>query len=149
MATPAPETSIWLALKAQVESLSLSPALTVAYPNEDFTPPSSSGVATNYLRVFQLRNENETVTLGTTGTTRHFGILQISLICQKDKNIAIATEIAGDIAEHFKLNTVLLYSGIYVRVERPPVVGSLITNPSEPMAEIPISIRYQADTQRS
>lgn len=50
---PSIETSIWLALKARVQALVLSPALAIAWPNEAFTKPTGG-----YLRVMHVPNLN-------------------------------------------------------------------------------------------
>lgn len=149
MATPTPETAIWLALKAHVASLSLSPSLSVAYPNETFEPPSTNGQPDNYLAVSLFRNDPNPATMGTTGKNRHRGILQIMLHARKDQDFAVASEIAGDIAEHFKLTTTGTNNGFTFRVEVPPTVGSDISLANEQMMQIPISIRYVADANRS
>lgn len=151
MATPAPETAIWVALKARMASLTLSPVLPVAFTNESFTPPSSGTPERpgNYLAVQHLKNDPDVATLGSTGKTRHRGIFQIMLHCRKNQDFAVATEIAGDVADHFKLGTAMTSSGVTVRVEAPPSVGSDISDADEPLMQIPISIRWSADANRS
>lgn len=150
MATPTPETAAWLALKARVASLSLSPALPVSYPNEKFDPPSDTDGPTNYLEVSLLKNDPLVATMGTTGKTRHRGILQIVLHARKREHpLAVYTEIAGDIAEHFKLDTVMTNNGVNVRIEAPPTVGNDFSPTDAPLMQIPISIRWNADANRS
>ncbi|AVX04348.1 hypothetical protein MXMO3_01823 [Maritalea myrionectae] len=145
MATPTPEVAIWLALKARLDALTLSPALQIDYPNEHFTPPAGE----NYLSANILRNDPSFATMGSTGKTRHRGIFQIFLYAKKDQNFAVASEIAGDIAKHFEPPLDLTNNGYTVRVDRPPTVGSDISRAEDPKMRIPISIRYSADANRS
>jgi len=144
MATPTPETAIWLALKIKLQALTLSPGLTIAYPNEDFTPPTGD----NYLSTSLFRNDPLAATMGGTGKTRHMGIFQIMLHAKRNQDFAVAQEIAGDIANHFELGTSMTNNGFTVRVERPPSVGSDISRADEPLMLIPISIRWIADATR-
>lgn len=160
MATPTPETAIWLALKARVVSLALTPDLPIAFPDgqEDapgtaFTPPQdSAGKPTDYLDVRLLRNDPITFPGSVGGTNRHTGILQILLHARKDRDFSVATEICGDIAEHFKFTTpriAMTSNGYTVFVERAPTVGNDISDTNEPLMQIPISIRWQCDVART
>lgn len=152
MATPTPETEIWLALKARVASLVLSPVLPVEYPYEAFTKPTSGGIPTNYLSVRHLPNLTDIATIGQGGYNRHFGILQITVVAQRGKGAAIATEIAGDVAYHFRLTSpplAMTFGSTSVYIERPPSIGQMLDDEQKIMAEIPVTIRYYADVPRS
>lgn len=149
---PTPETSIWLALEALVDSLSLTPSLPVAMPNEDFTPPQDNGPPVqplNYLSVRHLPNTTDSATLSATGKNRHRGILQITLHARKNQHITVSKEIVGTIVDHFKLGTTSTYNSIPVRVEFPPSVAADIAPSSDALMMIPISVRYFADVSRS
>lgn len=146
MATPTPETAIWLALKTKLDALTLSPALPISYPGEKFTPPTDGS---GYLEANILRNEPGFATMGSTGKTRHRGIFQIVLHTKKAQDFAVPTEIAGDIAKHFEPPLEMTNNGYTVRVERPPTVGTDFAPSDGPKMQIPISIRYSADANRS
>lgn len=127
----------------------MSPALSVAYPNVDFTPPTSGGQPQNYLSVRRLPNTTQIASIGKRGDNRHFGILQIMLHARKDQDISVSNEIAGLIVQHFKPGTAMVSNSISVRVEMPPSVAADISKSEDPLMLIPISIRYYADVPRT
>lgn len=138
-----PEASIWLALRARVESLVLSPVYPVAWPNEGFDP---TGLLP-YIRVMHLPNVTSIASTGPKGYNRHLGILQLTLVTLKNQNLAVPTDLAGTIKEWFKFGTAMTLDGVVVRVEKPPSTGPTLIG--ETMASTSVSVRYFADVQRT
>lgn len=144
---PSIETSIWLALKGRVATLSLSPALAIAYPKEAFTPPQSAPPAPKplpYLEVRHLPNTNTRRAIGNTDKHRREGILQITLkypvaLNQPD---AVQVEIAGQIAAHFPTGLPMTHGGLAVRVAKAPDVASSFRDGADPYWQTPVSVRY-------
>jgi hypothetical protein len=132
------ETSIVEALMARLLTLTLSPALPVAWPNLDYTPP-----AAGYLRATHVPNSTNQVTLGSTGKNRHVGIFQVDVFLPIMTGISTPMERAGAVAAHFKRGTTLTKDGINVRITRPPEVRPALQ--SLPYIQVPVIIRYQAD----
>lgn len=132
------ETKIWLALRARLEALTLSPALHIAWPNEAFSPV----VGTSYLEATHFPNAVQRQYLK--GSDPHFyqGIFQITLHAPLNKvqGYAQATETAGLIAEHFAAGQRMYYDNIAVRVAKHPNV--LSGRSSGTYFDIPISIDY-------
>jgi hypothetical protein len=137
MATYA-DTSIAEALLAQLATLTLSPAMSVAYPNVNFPPPTAG-----YLRATHVPNTVNQVTLGTTGKNRFAGIFQVDVFLPINGGISTPMEKAGAVAAHFKRGTTLTKDGISVRIVRPPEIRPAIA--SAPYLQVPVIIRYQAD----
>lgn len=137
MATYA-ETSIAEALLARLATLTLSPAMPVAYPNVTFTPP-----AAGYLRATHVPNTANQVTLGTSGKNRHLGIFQVDVFLPINGGISTPMEKAGAVAAHFKRGTTLTRDGISIRIVRPPEIRPALQ--SAPYLQVPVIIRYQAD----
>jgi hypothetical protein len=137
MATPTTETAIWLALRARVEALTLSPAFPIAWPNEPFTP-----LAGGYLKVEHIPNRTLRRFIGSNDPHHYRGILQIGVMAKLNQNVAVGIEVAGDVAGHFPADLRLTSNGITVRITSHPSVG-----PAQPQAThvmIPVSIEYEA-----
>ncbi len=132
------ETKIYNALIGKLVALTLSPSLSVAYPNVPFTPPEDG-----YLRVSHFPNLVQQITVGDTGINRYTGILQIDLFSPENEGIVGASEVAGEIAQHFKRGTFIDSDGAVVRVISPPIIATGLSSP--PYLQTPISIRWQAD----
>lgn len=132
------ETSIVEALMARLLTLTLSPALPVAWPNVEYTPP-----AAGYLRATHAPNATNQVTLGTSGKNRHIGIFQVDVLLPITTGISTPMEKAGAVAAHFKRGTTLTKDGINVRIVRPPEIRPALQ--SLPYIQVPVIIRYQAD----
>jgi hypothetical protein len=132
------ETAIWLALRARVESLVLSPVLQIAWPDEAFQPVAGMP----YLEVTHLPNVVQRQFLK--GSDPHYfqGILQIILHAPLNSPHAYtqALEVAGRIAAHFPADQRMPYGNILVRVSKHPDIVK--GNPSDTFWGIPITIQY-------
>lgn len=111
------EENIEAALFARVASLSLSPSLSVAWPNVPFTPPAGG-----YLEVLHFPNRPTRTFLA--GGDPHFrqGILQLTLVSPLNAGSATATGLAGDIAAHFPADLALYRDGLRLKVQAAPRV---------------------------
>lgn len=137
MATPTVETAIWLALKDRVESLALSPAHSIAWPNEAFTPPSGG-----YLKVEHIPNRTLRVFIPSDAPHHYRGILQIGVMEKLNQDLAVALEVAGDVADHFPADLRLTAYGVTVRVAGHPSIGPALPQSTHLM--IPVSVEYEA-----
>ncbi len=133
------ETKIERALMYHMSTLVLSPVMSVAYPNADFTPP-----AAGYLRATHVPNTANQVTMGSNGKNRFLGLLQIDIMWpQNSGGYSAPMERAGAVAAHFKRGTNITLDGVTVRIVRPPETRPMLKSP--PYVQVPVMIRYQAD----
>ncbi|GAA2867463.1 hypothetical protein GGQ99_001290 [Aminobacter niigataensis] len=133
---PSVETSIWLALKARAQGLVLSPVLPIAWPNESFAKPTGG-----YLRVTHIPNVNRRLFLGSTDPHQRLGLLQIDVFGRKNENVAVAGEIAGNVAAHFACGTEMWSEGRRVSVTKAPDVGQPIDGDTH--IQVPVTIAYE------
>ncbi|TRC78513.1 hypothetical protein FJV80_24535 [Mesorhizobium sp. WSM4310] len=133
---PSIETSIWLALKGRVQSLTLSPALPIAWPNEDFTKP-----ITGYLRVTHVPNTNRRLFIGSTEPNQRLGLLQLDVFSKKNQDASVGTEIAGQVAAWFPIDLRMIYGAILARVTEAPVVAQAIADDTHWL--VPVTISYE------
>ncbi|MER8806028.1 DUF4128 domain-containing protein [Mesorhizobium australicum] len=133
---PSIETSIWLALKGRVQSLILSPALPIAWPNEGFTKPT-----TGYLRVTHVPNINRRLFIGSTEPHQRIGLLQIDVFAKKNQDASVSAAIAGQIGASFPTDLRIRYGGITVRVNKAPDVAQAIADDTHWLT--PVTIAYE------
>jgi hypothetical protein len=113
------ETQIWMAVKARIQTLSLSPAVPVVYPKQD-VPVS------RHIRVSWIPNQNVRRAIGSTDAHTRPSILQLSLYSPVSLQDApeVDTQIAGSIAAHFLPDLRMEFNDASVRVTAAPFVGS-------------------------
>ena len=133
---PTIETSIWMALKARVSTLVLSPVLPVSWPNESFTPP-----AAGYLRVTHVPNIANRLFIGSAAANQRLGLLQVSVFAKLNQDATIATEIAGLVAAHFPADLKMTSGGVTVRVTKAPDVAQALRD--DPHWHVPVTVRYE------
>ena len=133
---PTIETSIWLALKARLETLVLSPVLPVAWPNLSFTKPT-----TGYLRVTHVPNMNRRLFIGSSDPHQRPGLLQIDVFGKKNENITVAVEVAGKVAAHFSTDIKMTYGGVTVRVTAAPTVSQPMDDDTHVL--VPVTVLYE------
>lgn len=136
MATPTVETAIWLALRGGVESLALSPAHDVAWPNESYQPTAGAP----YLKVEHIPNRTLRAFIGSSDPHHYRGILQIGVMTKLNQNVAVGLEVAGDVADHFPADLKLVAHGFTVRITSNPSVG--LPQPQATHLMIPVSVEY-------
>lgn len=133
------ETKIFEGLLNHLSGLTLSPTMSIAWPGVAFTPP-----AAGYLRVRHFPNVTDQVTLGTSGKNRHVGTFQVEVLWPQDGGESTPKERAGAIVARFKRGTSITRESVIIRIIRPPSIAPSLEEP--PYLSIPVSIRYQADT---
>lgn len=106
------------ALKAQIDGLSFNPAIPVAYPNRDFTPPADRWILASIERA-----ENGRVDLG--DGTRFSGSVVLIVCTKPNKGSGEGEDLADAIATAFQANIALpIVGGGHVRVTARPSVRS-------------------------
>jgi len=133
---PSIETQIWLALKGRVQALALSPALPIAWPNEDFTKP-----ITGYLRVTHVPNVNRRLFIGSSEPHHRIGLLQIDVFAKKNQDASVAAEIAGQVAAWFPTDLRVNYGAVSVRITKAPDVAQAIADDTH--WQTPVSVEYE------
>lgn len=133
---PSIETSIWLALKARVQALLLSPAVTaIAWPNESFTKPTGA-----YLRVTHVPNLNRRLFLAGSDPHQRLGLLQVDYFGKKNQPAAVAIEIAGQIAAWFPADLSMTYGDILVRVTAAPTVVQAMDDDTHVLVPVTVPV---------
>lgn len=132
---PAIETALWLALRGRVEALALSPPLPIAWPNESFTKPTGG-----YLRVTWIPNLNRRLFLAGSDPHQRLSLLQIDVFAKKNQPVAVALEIAGQVAAHFAADLRMSAYGVTARVTKAPEIAQPIDDTTHLMVPVTISI---------
>lgn len=132
------EANILAALLSHLSGLTLTPAMSLAWPDIDFEPP-----AQGYLRATLVPNTVEQVTLGTNGKNRHRGLFQVDVFWKRNAGEIVPREKADLVAAQFKRGTVLTSGGLNIRINRPPRVAQTLE--SGPYTQTPVLISYQVD----
>lgn len=135
------EAGIADALFYHLNGLTLSPALPVAWPGVEFTPPSAG----NFLRAMLIEATPDVATLGDSGYNRHSGILIVFVHAVTGIGEIVAKQIASQVAAHFKRGTDISRNGQVVRIVQPPGVGGSIIDGDRLI--VPVRIRWFADSQ--
>lgn len=132
------EENIETALLGRVATLSLTPALAVAWPNRDFTPPAGAA----WLRVQHLPNASDRLFLRGSDPHRRRGILQIEVVAPLNAGPGTATRIAGEVALHFPADLALWSEGVKVTVSKAPDLAPALKE--DAAWEALVSVRYEA-----
>ena len=114
------ETSIWLALKARIDTLPL--AYPKAWPGQTFQVPSSGGLPQPFLRVGRVSADPMRLFLGDGEPHRRTGSLMVTLVHPLGQAVAVYDQIAAGIAEHFIDGTQMRYGAVCVAVSSCPHV---------------------------
>lgn len=114
------ETSIWLALKSRVESLSLT--YLRAWPGAVFTPPSAGGKLQPFLRIGRVSVAPVGLLVDKGQPHERRGSLIITLVYPLGQDISVYDEMGAKIASHFKDGIEMRYSDICVSVRDYPHV---------------------------
>lgn len=112
----------------------LSPALTVAYPGIEFTPPATG----DWIEVQAFPNETLTIGMQNTGLRELRGFFQVSACTRPGAGVMGIQAIADAVIAAFTKGTT--FGG--ARVERQPWCSSLLT--MEDRIVIPVTVRYRA-----
>lgn len=142
MATPTVETKIWLALRARLSSLVLSPVVPVLWPAELVTLPSGTA-----LEVTHLPNRPQRRYLDGAEPSYRQGILQIGVLTIPGaaQHQAVAAEIAGDVAGHFPADLRMPYLDVAARVSEAPALGNSFRDDKRARWVTPVTVRYHLE----
>lgn len=138
---PAIETSIWLALRARLEGLVLSPALPILWPGENETLPAG-----NCLEVTHFPNRPDRPMVGSDASQIMQGFLQVAVLTipGAPHHETVAREIAGTVADHFATDLRLTHGDVTLRITRRPDIARGLRNAERARWLTPISVYYEA-----
>lgn len=116
------ETSIWLAIRARIETLSLRYEL--AWPGEVFEVPHTGTELDAYLRIGRVSTAPVRMFIPDGKPHERTGSIIITLVYPIKPKItaSLYDQVAGTIAEHFKDGTNMHYGGVCVSVTSYPYV---------------------------
>lgn len=134
------ETSMWMALRGRIASLTLSPTIPVVYPKQD--APASG----RYILVTYMPNRTSRLMVDSGGSHERPGILQLSLMTPLSTASPAEAEmdIAGKIAAHFPADLALEHNGVQVRVTKAPDVAMGFRDDDAARWHTPVSISFEA-----
>lgn len=114
------ETSIWLAIKARVETLPL--VYPKAWAGQKFTPPFGGvpAMPLPYLRIGRVTANPSRIFIGDGKPYDRNGFIIITLVYPLGQDQAVYDQIAGQIAEHFSDTTKMPMNGLCVSVPSAP-----------------------------
>jgi len=112
------QSAIGAAIKAQIATLSFSPAIPVAWPNKDFKPPTGDNA--RFLQVQIIPAPNERMTLN--GRHRRSGSVVITVASRVNNGSGEGDGLADAVAEHFACDTILTAGGQRLRITEAPSV---------------------------
>lgn len=136
------ETKIAEALFAKLGTLTLSPAVPVAWPNVAFAPPADAqGKPAPFLRVNDIPAPTRGLSIADTGTNEYVGLFQVDVMWPHGGGVSAAKETAGAIVAHMKRGTRLDRQSVRVDVTQASV-GPVISD--DPRIMIPVTITYRA-----
>lgn len=122
-------------LLTHLGTLTLTPAVPVAYPGVPFTPPSGT-----YLEATIHQNTTLDHFIGTDSTSEYRGLLQVSVRTPAGAGIIAPMDLAGKVSEHFRRGTVLSKDGLSVRVSKTPDIAGPLQEPDR--LHVPVSISF-------
>lgn len=135
------EEKIERALLAHVALLDLDPDVPLALPNVPF-PPQGQDKPPTYIEVLHFRNANRRLFLKGSAPHLRQGILQLTVITPLNRGPQDATELAGQVAEHFPADLDLFEDGVRVRIQQAPDV--MAPDKTDVSWDVPVSVRYEA-----
>lgn len=136
---PSTETAIWLAVKARIATLPLSPTTPIAWPAGTYAPIAGAA----FVAVDHVSFAPERVLIGR-GEHERTGMLVLSLVAPMGQDVAYYIETAGKIAAHFPEDLQMKYGGVCVRVVSKPHVLSGYRDGG--WLRTPINVRWRASS---
>lgn len=119
---PTAEVKIWLALKSGIDTVPLE--FPKAWPAEVFTPSSSGGITSPYLRIGRVSVDPVPQFIEEGKRHLRTGTLIITLVHPLRPNtpVAVYDQYAGTIAQHFAEGSAMRYDDVCVKVNSQPHV---------------------------
>ena len=121
---PYPETSIWAALRARIDTLVTSPVMVVYDPDSPVSPQSSGGNPVPFILASDVRNDNVRTRISNDKPIRS-GTLMLAVnwpIAVPISHMQLM-QIGGAIADHFPSDMRLRYDNACVRITVAPDVA--------------------------
>lgn len=128
------------ALINRLQTLSFTPALSIAYPNVQF--PASGQMPDNYLIASFLPNVTEDYSVGE-GARLHRGFLQVAVVWKSGAGLVKPLEVSGAIIDHFKKGTLLFHDGVKIKINKQPWIGT--PDQSGDRVHVPVTIQYESE----
>ena len=126
---------VFARLMQHISALTTTPVTEIAWPNVAFTPTTRPYLDVTFLPAPQPWQ-------GHGGIRKLAGILQISVVADRESGLATPTELAGQVATHFPAHMRVYDADIAVEIPRhPDVLPALYDGPD---VRLPVSIPYQA-----
>lgn len=132
---PSTETSIWMALRSRIATLSLTPAVDFAWPASTYAPDKKP-----YIAVGRASIEPRRVMVGK-GSHDRSGTLTLSYVSRIGQDASFYIEQAGIIAAHFEEDTKMRHADVCVRITAKPHVVDGYRD--EGWWRTPVNIRWQ------
>ncbi|WP_188052256.1 phage tail terminator-like protein [Aureimonas fodinaquatilis] len=141
--------NIHTALERHLRSYAEPKLIRVARQGYAFTPPVEEGydetwnpieVSASYLRTSFLPNRNERLLIQDP-THRRLGIYQIDVVDVVGRGISSALRLAGEVADHFGMDTLLTAGVVTVRITAAPSLAPPIIDAAS--MSIPVSVFYE------
>lgn len=114
------ETSIWLALKARIQTIPLG--LPFAWPGQNYTPPYSGVKLLAYLRIGRVTTAPVSMLIDHGKPHERNGRLIVTLVHPLGDDLSVYDQMAATIAEHFIDGTQMPYGRVCVSVPSYPHV---------------------------
>lgn len=150
MALNSVEAKIEAALFTRVASISLTPALAIAWDGVNFPGLDAQGRAkpkpASYLRVDHDPDDPQRPLIASNSQHRYSGRLALSLMLEIGSTGISSTasrEIAATIADYFPVDDELEFEGVAVRVMKRPHVVNGYRDDSDERWRIPIIVQYE------
>lgn len=115
-----PEAVIFDLLNGHLGALVLSPALPVAWPMVDFTPPASG----MWLEAWPMMSATTKAELAFSGKADRLGLMQVTVCAPLGSGDGPSLEVAGLVAAHFAEGTRLTSGAITARVYAPAIIAT-------------------------
>lgn len=139
--TDTADVAVQKALLERLKALTFSPAITVAYPNIVFTPPTPA-FGTQWLRANFLPAPKIALGIDDGAMNQISGILQVDALMYPGAGELPVARLAQAVTSWFARGTELTQDSQRVRIVRTPYRGRLIAD--DPWVFIPVSIPYLA-----
>ncbi|PSJ60992.1 hypothetical protein C7I85_11935 [Mesorhizobium soli] len=139
------QSSIEAALFARVNTLVLSPALPIAWPNFAFPGVDAQGrekpKPASYLRVMHMPNAAYRLCIGSGSPHQRQGLLQLDVFQPLNKGATAATELAETVAEHFPTDLKLRSGTVTLRVTKFPDIAQAFSDSTH--WQVPVTVAYE------
>ncbi|GLI23488.1 hypothetical protein GGQ86_002974 [Xanthobacter flavus] len=133
-----PEAIIFDLLNGHLAGLSLSPALPIAWPMVDFTPPASG----MWLEAWPMMSATNKGEMAFHGRADRLGLMQVTVGAPLGAGEAPALEVAGLVAAHFAEGTRLSSGSTTVRIYTPPGIATPFKDGI--YLKVPVTARWRA-----